>query len=914
MGVPKDFLLRQAHPPTFMIPPLRTLPPGPGFWPALARELVERTPDPSRVRVLVPTYVHIVHLRQALAGCLGPSFIPPEIRTLSDWLAALPPLPPLSPDDEPTPAAPTERLMMLYAQLRELGWLKKLFDAKRNTDLLPLARTLLSLADELTAALLPAALAQPDEVEDRWRCALQQLSPQSAALLSSESELVWRVWHAQRDQRDPGVVRHARLQRLAASADRPLFWCAPGEPGALEAAFLDAHAQHQPVTVFRLDWSARALPATWQRCWSELCDDSEPAGAAPAREAVPAPAGLRLHPARSLEHEAQSAAATVIGWLQQGLQRILIVPQDRVVARRVRALLERAQIVVADETGWKLSTTRAAAVLAAWLDLVASLGKPQALLDFIKSPFLFADPDTEATQRLRIERALATAQPSGWSGIRACVAELPEAKRLIDGMAREAERFTSRRTMPEWAALTLGAFDALGMLAAMREDLAGAQVVAMVESLARECEDIDETFSLAEWRAVINLQLEQAEFVARRVDQRVRMVPLNGVPLREFDAAIVVGADAAHLPSPPLDTLFFANAVRRELGLATREARARQQLRDFACLLLSCPQVVVSWRTHIDGEVNLVSPWIPRLQLELLREAGQVSGHVLPLHEVANPVTTLIEQLPQRPAPGAPSLLPAHLSASGYNSLMACPYQFFASRMLRLREADELTDLPEKRDYGQWVHAILQRYHEAVTEHAPPAAQRADLLARISDEVFDAALAEQPAALGYALRWKTFQPAYLKWANAREAEGWRFAFGEQERKRTLEVAGQPITLMGRLDRLDTHDDGRLAVIDYKTSDKGALKKRLASRDDHQLAFYGLLLAPRPAEAAYVAIDTDRPEALTAEPYDDWCESLEQRLSDDLAGIAGGQPLPASGISASCQYCDARGLCRKGAWS
>lgn len=882
-------------------PRLQTIPPGAGFWGELARHLAEAAPDLSRVRVLVPTFVHIVHLRQALAARLGPSFIPPEIRTLSDWLAALPP------GDEPVPAAPGERLMELYAQLRELGWLKKLFDARRNTDLLPLARTLLSLSDELTAELLPAALAQPDDVEDRWRAALGQLSPQAAALLSNESQLVWNLWHAQRDARDPGLVRHAMLQRLASTAEKPLFWCSPYEPDALENEFLNAHALRQPVTRFQLDWSGRSLPAVWQRCWPEICDE-------PAASACASASGLRLHPAQSLEHEAQSAASTVIQWLQQGLQKILIVPQDRVVARRVRALLERAQVVVADETGWKLSTTRAAAVLASWLDLVTSNGRPQALLDFIKSPFLFESPEAEAAQRLAMEQALLRGPvPVSWSDVKHCVAELSEVKRLVDILSREAERFSGRKTVAHWAQLTLSAFDALGMLAAMKEDVAGSQVVAMIDALAAECEAIENVFSLAEWRALLNLQLEQAEFTAPRVDQRVRMVPLNGVPLREFDAAIIVGADAAHLPSPPADTLFFANAVRRELGLATREARARQQLRDFACLLLSCPHVVVSWRVQIDGEVNLVSPWIQRLELELRRESGQPEGEVLPRHDVQGASRTLTERLPQMPAPSAPALLPSHVSASGYNSLVACPYQFFASRMLRLRPSDELSEQPEKRDYGQWLHEILQRYHETVAEQRTPPDQRAALLENISNEVFDAVLDRQPAALGFAMRWKKHQPAYLAWAHEREADGWRFAESEQERKVTLDLSATQISLTGRLDRVDCHEDGRLAVIDYKTSDKSALKRRLAGVEDHQLAFYGLLLSPAPAEAAYVAIDTDKPEYLAAEPFDDWREQLAVRLREDFDSIHRGEPLPASGISGTCAYCDARGLCRKGTW-
>ena len=766
MGSPRAFSVSFPVPaPDPLSPELRTIPPGPHFWNELARQLLACAPDLSQVRVLVPTYVHIVHLRQALAMQLGSSFIPPEIRTLSDWVAALPP------GDEPTPAAPGERLMGLYAQLRELGWLKKLFDARRSTDMLPLARTLLSLADELTSALLPSALEQADTVEDRWRAALQQLSPQAAALLSNESQLVWNLWHAQRDERDPGVVRHARLQRLASVADRPLFWCSPHEPSALESAFLNTHALRQPVTVFQLDWSGHALPNAWQRCWSEICDEPKDCQERPE-------VGLRLFPAHHLEHEAQSAASTVIHWLQQGLQQILIVPQDRVVARRVRALLERAQVVVADETGWTLSTTRAAAVLASWLDLVASNGRPQALLNFIKSPFLFESAEAEAGQRLAMERALlGGSSPANWADAKTCVADLPEARRLIDILSREADRFSNRKTVADWAQVTLNAFSALGMLTAMKEDVAGSQVMALVESLAAECEDIDTLFALDEWRALLNVQLEQADFVAPRVDQRVRMVPLNGVPLRKFDAAIIIGADAAHLPSPPADTLFFANSVRRELGLATRESRARQQLRDFACLLLSCPQVVVSWCKQVDGEVNLVSPWIQRLELELRRQSGQLTGEVLPLHVVQQTPQTLNERLLQRPAPSAGALLPSHLSASGYNSLMACPYQFFASRMLKLRQADEFSEQPEKRDYGQWVHQILQRYHEAVAEQHTPLEQRAGVLEKISGEVFDTVLKQQPAALGFAMRWKKFWPAYLAWANQREAEGWQFIEG-----------------------------------------------------------------------------------------------------------------------------------------
>ena len=39
-------------------------------------------------------------------------------------------------------------------------------------------------------------------------------------------------------------------------------------------------------------------------------------------------------------------------------------------ARRARARLERAQILVADESGWTLSTTMASSVVMRWLDVI----------------------------------------------------------------------------------------------------------------------------------------------------------------------------------------------------------------------------------------------------------------------------------------------------------------------------------------------------------------------------------------------------------------------------------------------------------------------------------------------------------------------------------------------------------------
>jgi ATP-dependent helicase/nuclease subunit B len=42
-------------------------------------------------------------------------------------------------------------------------------------------------------------------------------------------------------------------------------------------------------------------------------------------------------------------------------------------------------------------------------------------------------------------------------------------------------------------------------------------------------------------------------------------------------------------------------------------------------------------------------------------------------------------------------------------------------------------------------------------------------------------------------------------------------------------------------------------------------------------------------------------------------NLEQQIRDDLQSVWDGSPMFASGPNHVCQYCDVRGVCRKGMW-
>jgi ATP-dependent helicase/nuclease subunit B len=897
--------------------------PSASFWDDAARALLQSElrsqaaeagnlaeNDLSGVRVLVSTFAHIQLLKSALARQMGGAFIPPTITSLSEYIRLLPPVAGLS------ATAASERLMSLYADLRQHAWLKKLFSARRNTDLLPLAEILLTLSDELTQAMLPSLKASPDAADARWQAALEQLSPVARNLLSDETQLVWTIWKSQLDANDAIVTRYAQMMRIAQQAHLPLFWISPVAPDAMEQAFLDAYGARQSVAVMTLDWHTHTINSTYAAAWPEMLiadDIPEPFfDDLLDRLNVATPTALKLYAAQNLEAEAKAGAQTIIDWLQEGKTNLAIVAQDRVVARRIRALLERAQIVVADETGWKLSTTRAASAIAAWLELVAARAETVGLLDFLKSPFVFAAMEDKADLVMQSEMALRRANVlSGWDAAANALTAIPQAQRMIKLLAQQASGFAGRKTLCDWIAATNQTLDAIGMRSALQADAAGSQLIQLLQDISQDCVQVGHTFSFSEWRAFLNLQLEAKAFVQLNLDKRVVMLPLNGARLRAFDAVLMVGADAEHLPSQPTETLFFANVVRRELGLATRESRQRQQLRDVTELLSANDCVVMSWQAHKNGEPNPVSPWIERLELCLAR-AG-----VAPIakHDVQLAPRTLQPIPAHMPAPSAAQLLPKKLSASGYNSLVACPYQFFATRMLGLSGIDELSDMPEKRDYGDWLHQILAQFHQALHERSVSLEDRVVLLQQISDQVFANELDKSAAALGYYARWQKAMPAYLDWMAERESQGWHFVLGEEKFEKVLRWADGEIILHGRVDRMDENASGERVVLDYKSTNQLALRDKLKHGEDHQLPFYGLLSDTPLSAALYIPLEAtkDKIKEVEAPQFETWQQTLAEQIVLNMQMIAQGAPLPATGPEPVCQYCDVRGLCRKGAW-
>ncbi len=878
----------------------RLVPPDERWWPGVA-ELLRGFVEPDRrdlrrVTVIVPRMAHAAMLRAALADAWpGAAFVGPRTTTIDDF-------------------AGIERLARwrqraeLFDALRGSGWVRETFGAQAGV-LWALARDVAALSDELTLAASGAV----DAFEGRWAAAVQRhFSRRAARLGATQAQFVLALWRAGLAP-GAGPARGAarlreRLEERARDVRGPFVWLVPQGAAPWQRAVCEVMARQsgQPAILVAADRPALARHHRWVgAAWPEVLD-GEPGEAAEfaplaARAAAlfgassgtspaesPAVPGFFVYRTSTLEEEATAAARWTLDRLRQGARRIALVALDRLTARRVRALLERAQVPVRDESGWKLSTTSACAVVIHWLDLAAPDAAPQDRLDWLQSPFA-------AGARDRIESWIARARS--------------------DRDASGKDHLRGLRS----------ALDDLGVTAALAGDPVGAAVLDALERLQEEWRDFDLRLRPAEFRAFLAAYFEE---IGAEVDTEspVLMTSLAGTRLRRFDAALLIGADADHLPGSSPPGVLMAPAVRRDLGLPGMEAMRREQTLDLACLLATTPAVAATWRVRRGDEPAALSPLIDRLD-RLLRFFPDAAPRMNAFALEWDPVAAW-PSLPRAPR----AALPRRISAGAAQDLVDCPYRFFARRALGLAERERVRAAPDKRDLGSLMHRVLYEFHrarDAEADSVPTPAADVAALRAVVDAQFAPRLAEQPALIAYRERIRSWIPGYVAWLHKDEADGWRWRSGESSLRRTFafgaeEADSGSVELLGRIDRIDAGPDGAVRVIDYKTRSPGASRK--AQRDlgeDVQLAFYGLLLdAPGPAQAAYLHLERPDDPAVPerdvvcmvdVEPaaYAEQIAVLRTRLRTDLARIAAGAPLPANGAESVCRRCELRSLCRHG---
>ncbi len=865
-------------------------------------------PDLRGATVLLPNHHVAKSLAQALCAAADlPALLLPRMIVLKEWAQCIP-----TGDIQPD----SQRLTALYQALRERRWFA-------DADLWSLSRELLDLMDDLTRhhVALP-----PTEAEFAAQLA-EAYQARSGLSMQFEARVVHELWYAMAANGELDSVRayQQQLALLAQQVTTPIYVLLTSEMSSPDMNFLEVCRASVPVKIFDLrefvvDAPGSALLSRALQVTGEGGDLRSDAAQLKDHPAGNLATRLTLFGAHSLEQEARAAELQVRRWLLAGKQSIALIALDRLVARRVRALLERAGVLVQDETGWTMSTLAVSTVLMRWLDALQSDFYYQDLLDLLKSPFIFADQDASERKQAVYQLEQLVRQHDVASHLDAYInlsqgeAEVQTALVRLRQASEVLRR--SSDTLSGWLQSLDESLSILGVLEGLATDEAGKQLLQALQTWQQELATDNTRFSRAEWRRWLAQQLDEITFSDRSIESTVLLTSLASTRWRHFDAVLLLGSDASHMLGTNTGSVWFNDAVRNTLGLPTREVRLAQQRDDLLGLLAINDTVLVTWQASKNGEQNLLSPYLQMLRTlhKLAYDVDLAATDLGSLLEDAQ-IRTADFPLPTKaamPSPAVPTkLIPQRISPSGYNSLVACPYQFYARYMLRLNEMDEVNEGVEKRDFGQWVHDILHRFHQqfpVLNVHSIDELNAA--LQRISDEVFASAIENDYLASAWLIRWQQAIEVYIGTQLKSEAEGWRYQSGEVPFKMPVT---DDLILHGRIDRIDASEDGATKVLDYKMMDATRLRSKLKEPgEDVQLASYAQVYEAN--EAAFISIEKDKVIAVKEQDVPALAQANIERLKEIFEQMREGTALPAHGVEGACTYCEMRGLCRKNDWS
>ncbi|MFK5915520.1 MAG: PD-(D/E)XK nuclease family protein [Woeseiaceae bacterium] len=645
------------------------------------------------------------------------------------------------------------------------------------------------------------------------------------------------------------------------------------------------------------------------------------------------------------EQQAHAVELQVRRWLLAGKTNIGIVTENRRLARRVRALLERADVPLDDLAGWALSTTRVGAVFEKWLECIEDDFSHLALLDLLKSPFIFSqmeiDKVKEATYRLEHDIIRQENISTGLSNYRNAIAthanklqwssDINSSMNDILNAFDEANQLLKPLLTGKHPATTfidnlLLSYDILGMTSLLNEDAAGMRIIEMLETLRTSAKQYPIDFKWSDFRTWVGRSLEKFVFTPEKQSSPVTLMGLGQSRLQQFDALIIASAEQEHLPGKTNTTPFFNNSVRLQLNLSSSHEMLTERFHHFRRCLEAAPDVLITANNEDNGEEVPLSPWLESIH-NFYQHTFNASLEDDELKELLTKHNTYVirsndKNIPKQTERATTTinktLLPAKFSPSSYQTLMNCPYQFFAEKCLKLAPSEEVQEALSKSDYGERVHLCLEAFHQ--NKAGLPNAfngtvtntnrdQAIEILTDISNQVFSKDIETQFEHRGWLAQWLKIVPNYIDW-QIKNAKSWEFHQAELQSHVEWE---NKLSLNGRLDRLDKNETG-LSVIDYKTGNSAPLAD-IRQGEAVQLPFYALLaeeeLKQPVSQVSYLSVSSKLRTAaqLSGDELDTISHSIGERLSQLIDQMSSGKVLTAWGNETVCQYCNIKRLCR-----
>jgi ATP-dependent helicase/nuclease subunit B len=306
--------------------------------------------------------------------------------------------------------------------------------------------------------------------------------------------------------------------------------------------------------------------------------------------------------------------------------------------------------------------------------------------------------------------------------------------------------------------------------------------------------------------------------VVRRPETRDVRVHIYGpleARLQPADRVILGGLNEGTWPPETRSDPWLSRPMRRQLGLDPPERRIGLSAHDFT-QLLGHPEVVLTRAQKVGGAPTVTSRFVQRLAAlagaETWKKVTQRGDEMLEFARALDEPAQVTPAL--RPAPKPPvAARPKRLSVTAIEDWLRDPYTIYARYVLALQPLDPVDTPPGARDRGTLIHGAIGDYTAKFAGGLP--ADPLQELRTLGERHF-AALKDYPEAR--AFWWPRFERIahwFVQW-DAERRKNVAALFAEIRGELKFRTGEAEFTLSGIADRIERLNDGRYAILDYKT--------------------------------------------------------------------------------------------------
>ena len=589
---------------------------------------------------------------------------------------------------------------------------------------------------------------------------------------------------------------------------------------------------------------------------------------------------LTLVEAPSPRDEARAIALRLRQAAEDGQTAALITP-DRILTRRVSAMLDRWNILPDDSAGTPVHLTAPGRLLRHIAKLRTDGPTAEALLTLLKHPLCHSGAE-------RGQHLLWTAELELF--IRKTGVPYPSLGQLAAW--KKADEAADWLTWVDTCFLQPAVTGHASLAHHIDQHLSQAGAIC-AGSVSEDMSELWAKEAGKACRSVFDHLIENAghsgemsirdyadliDTVLRSEEVRDRDAPHPHILIWGTIEARVMGADLVILGglneqtwpgTPPADP-WLNRRMRQQVGLLLPERRIGLAAHDFQ-QAIGAKEVWLTRAERSDDAETVPSRWLNRLvnlmqglpqtgspqALENMRDRGKT--WLAYGKQLEKPIET---PLATRPSPVPPVMArPTELSVTGIERLIRDPYAIYASKVLRLRQLQPVQHTPNAMERGTQIHKVFEEFVSNTAQN--PDLVTHQTLIDTAHRVLDDNVPWPTDRIQWRVRIEKIAQWFVAQEQARRIEARPVLF---EKTGRMDLHKPPFRITAKADRIDIDALGQARIYDYKTGTAPSENRQLFL--DVQLLVTAAIvceggfeqISPRGvAEAVYIALGGDGKE-------------------------------------------------------